>query len=61
MIIYFLKMPFLNTDIEIIHPIVPFPKYDIFFTNTKNYVFFWLYLEQTSCLLSYQQGLFFLA
>lgn len=64
---YFLKMPFLNKDTETIFPPVAFPKYYKISTNTKSHVFFfffflfWLYLEQTSCLQSYQQGLFFLA
>lgn len=33
-------MPFLNTDIEIIHPIVPFPKYDTFFHKYKELCLF---------------------
>lgn len=32
---YFFKMPFLNKDIETIHPPVPFPKYYKMSTNTK--------------------------
>lgn len=32
---YFFKMPFLNKDIETIHPPVPVPKYYKISTNTK--------------------------
>lgn len=37
---YFFKMPFLNKDIETIHPPVPFPKYYKISTNTKSHDIF---------------------
>lgn len=41
---YFLKMPFLNKDIETILLPVPFPKYCKISTNTKTHVFFFFFL-----------------
>ena len=57
---YFLKIPFLNKDLETILPPVPFPKYYKISTDTKSHVLFLALLRANQLSAELSAGFIFL-